>query len=653
MANVPNSKRYFYYNKNGEKKQYDVPNILNDQAIQAVKDQNTSDEYRTNTWLHIWNKSLKTYYLYTGDRETYIKDWQSNVALGLIRSSVDTYDGVLADTQLQYVWSALDERAFEPSASNPTMTTMDVGIQAVNFIADVTQLQEQLTLGMMDTVIQWFSVFKTTPDTGDLKNTTDDDITTLTMVNGEFQEKTFRSARTNLPKTTSVDPYKIYPDYSNGKYPQYICERDIVSIDRFLEMFLPVISHESNKIRGYAPILAELLRNNSQANFSDYGNIRDEIFSHANRALAKTDSIYKNNRKGNVTSNSTNLLRPNENMVEYIYAIYLDRIVLIANGYPISISENFMKILPYDIITMYKSRELITEGLPYLLFGLGDMQDSFGNNLVDNARTAAVGKMVGDKTAFDMSEEEVEELPPGGIAWTNGKNPNTALVAMPTNPVSDFGIMNMSDMYAQKLNGISEINQGVASKVRTAAEASSLVGSTNKRMNQMIQRFSLGVWKIGEKQLSLSRLLWWGDKGKWGYSRDLDGNVKDWTIKWEDLNSSYTLTLDSHGIFAANDETALTKLNDAYRTFWGDLQPEQKIELIKAIFRKMKLPVNIFMPPKATLVDKTITPEQTVLSDSIGTNGAPLPPLGETPAEGMTRAMSPQQNFGNQGEWQG
>lgn len=62
---------------------------------------------------------------------------------------------------------------------------------------------------------------------------------------------------------------------------------------------------------------------------------------------------------------------------------------------------------------------------------------------------------------------------------------------MPTNPVSDFGIMNMSDMYAQKLNGISEINQGVASKVRTAAEASSLVGSTNKRMNQMIQRFSL------------------------------------------------------------------------------------------------------------------------------------------------------------------
>jgi hypothetical protein len=283
----------------------------------------------------------------------------------------------------------------------------------VNFIADVTSLNEQLTLGMMDTVIQGFSVFKTTPDTGDLKNTTDDDITTLTMVNNEFQEKTFRSARTNLPKTVSVDPYKIYPDYSNGKHPQYVIERDIVSIDRFLEMFLPVISHESNKIKGYAPILAELLRNNSQANFSDYGNIRDEIFAHANRALAKTDTIYKNNRKCIITSNSTNILRPNENMVEFIYAIYLDRIVLIANGYPISISDNFMKILPYDIITMYKSRELITEGLPYLLFGLADMQDSFGNNLLDNARTAAVGKIIANKNLFDMSEEEVEALPPG------------------------------------------------------------------------------------------------------------------------------------------------------------------------------------------------------------------------------------------------
>ncbi len=102
---------------------------------------------------------------------------------------------------------------------------------------------------MMDTVIMGFCVLKTTPDTGDAKNTNDDDITTLTFINGEFKEKTFQSSRTNLPKTISIDPYKIYPDFSNGKNPQYICERDIVSIDRFLEMFLPVITHESNKIK--------------------------------------------------------------------------------------------------------------------------------------------------------------------------------------------------------------------------------------------------------------------------------------------------------------------------------------------------------------------------------------------------------------------
>lgn len=362
MANIPNSKRYYYVNKNGAQKQYDIPNMLNDQAIQAVRDQQESDTYRNNTWIHIWNKSVKSYFLYTGDRETYIKDWQSNVALGLIRSSVSTYEGIISETQLQYVALPLDERAFKPTISNSELTNMEAGVKAVNFIADVTKMNEELAISMMDTVIMGFSVLKTTPDTGDRKNTIDDDITTLTMINGEFQEKTFQSARTNLPKTTSVDPYHIYPDFTNGKNPQYVIERDIVSIDRFLEMFLPVISHDSNKIKGYAPILAELLRNNSKANFSDYGNIRDEVFSHANRNLSKTDSIYNNNRRGsNISSTNINPLRPNEDKVEYIYAVYRDRIVLIANGYPISVSDNFMKLIPYDFITMYNSRDLITE----------------------------------------------------------------------------------------------------------------------------------------------------------------------------------------------------------------------------------------------------------------------------------------------------
>ncbi len=646
-ANQSNSKRYYYYNKDGAKKQYDIPNMLNDQAIQAKTDQQRSSQYINDTFIHIWNKSIKSYFLHTGDREGYIKDWQSNIALGLIRSNVSTYEGIISETPLQYVATPIDARALEPTTSNPSITNMEAGIKAVNFIADVTRLNEEVSLSMMDTVIMGFSVLKTTPDTGDLKNTDDDDITTLTFVNWEFQEKTFKSNKTNLPKTISVDPYKIYPDFSNGKNPQHICERDIVSIDRFLEMFLPIITHESNKIKGYAPVLADLLRNNSMATFVDYGNIRDEIFAHENRNLAKTDSIYNANRRGqwNTSSMNNNALKPNENMVEYIYATYNDRIVLIANGYPISISDNFLKVLPYDIITMYQSRELITEWLPYLLFGLQDMQDSFGNNLIDNARVAAVGKLVWDKSAFDMSEEEVEALPPGWIAWTNGKNPSTALVAMPTNPVSDFGIMNMADMYAQKQTGISEINQGIASKVRTASEAASLVGSTNRRMNQMFQRFSRGLWRVAEKQLAFSRLLW--TNGQWWYNRDLNGKLTTWTMSGDDLNDSYYLSLDSQGMFAANDESALTKMNDAYRTFWADLPPDTKLQLVKAIMRKMQ----IFLPEDTQLVDKTIKPEDTALSDSIGTNGAPLPPLWETLPESLTRAMSPQANFGN--GWEG
>ncbi len=94
-------------------KYYDVPNILNDMAIQAKNDQEASSQYINDTWIHIWNKSIKSYFLYTGDRETYIKDWQSNLSLGLIRSNVATYEGIIAETPLQYVAAPLDKRALE------------------------------------------------------------------------------------------------------------------------------------------------------------------------------------------------------------------------------------------------------------------------------------------------------------------------------------------------------------------------------------------------------------------------------------------------------------------------------------------------------------------------------------------------------------
>jgi len=43
-------------------------------------------------------------------------------------------------------------------------------------------------------------------------------------------------------------------------------------------------------------------------------------------------------------------------------------------------------------------------------------------------------------------------------------------MAMPNAPVTDAGIMNIADLYLQRLTGISEIDSGRASKLRVAAE---------------------------------------------------------------------------------------------------------------------------------------------------------------------------------------
>jgi hypothetical protein len=54
------------------------------------------------------------------------------------------------------------------------------------------------------------------------------------------------------------------------------------------------------------------------------------------------------------------------------------------------------------------------------------------------------------------------------------------------------------------------------------------------------------------------------------------------------------------------------------------------MELIRAIFRKMQLPPNTYMPKTATLKDKSITPEMTALSDGLS-NAPAVNPAGPPP----------------------
>lgn len=81
---------------------------------QARMDFETSKTHIFNTYIHLWNNAVKSHLLHAGDRKMYLKDWQSNVHLGLIRSVLDTYTSFLTQSPLQWDVVGIDKEANMP-----------------------------------------------------------------------------------------------------------------------------------------------------------------------------------------------------------------------------------------------------------------------------------------------------------------------------------------------------------------------------------------------------------------------------------------------------------------------------------------------------------------------------------------------------------
>lgn len=157
--------------------------------------------------------------------------------------------------------------------------------------------------------------------------------------------------------------------------------------------------------------------------------------------------------------------------------------------------------------------------------------------------------------------------------------------------------MSLSDFYSQKLSGVSEINQGVASKLRTASEASALVGSTNRIINQFTQRFQNNLGNVGELSIKFSRQLWTDDQ--WGQAVDIDGKRRSITVKNSDLDGAFYCTLDGQGLFAMNRELQLAQKQAMFDRFKMVMEPEQLKVFMRDIFREAEMNPNIFMPEDA------------------------------------------------------
>lgn len=163
--------------------------------------------------------------------------------------------------------------------------------------------------------------------------------------------------------------------------------------------------------------------------------------------------------------------------------------------------------------------------------------------------------------------------------------------------------------------------------------------------------------------LRLARIHW--AEKTWGYSMDIDGTQIGFEVDNNMLKGQYAITLDSQGLLAVNKEMELTKKMEMFNIISPHLEPPQKKELIKDIYRTANLPTAQFMPDDANVVDPNapipteLTPEAKALLESVG--GSATPPVPGQDVAGSTTlppiaaqdpnaaAMNPVANAGNGG----
>jgi hypothetical protein len=83
--------------------------------MRADKNYSSSKAWIHQKYVYIWKFAYKSYHLSTSDRQRYLKDWQSNVAFGLIRSFIDVFVSTLTERPITFSVNGIDENGIANS----------------------------------------------------------------------------------------------------------------------------------------------------------------------------------------------------------------------------------------------------------------------------------------------------------------------------------------------------------------------------------------------------------------------------------------------------------------------------------------------------------------------------------------------------------
>ena len=211
--------------------------------------------------------------------------------------------------------------------------------------------------------------------------------------------------------------------------------------------------------------------------------------------------------------------------------------------------------------------------------------------------------------------------------------------------VSDFNIYPMMLDICRQLTGISEYNAGIAARERTATGAAAVTQSSQKRLAPFLEAFVAAISQVARMKLNIMRQFW-TDKQYVAVADISDEELAEGIpmLSNKDLTGVVSISLELDGIFSAVQDLQYRKLLEVYTQFAGKgiiNEAETGAEIMKAL----GISSNRIILPTAPQVSAPTTPAPPLADAST------LDPNIST-GNDLTALISPQTNFGNEGQGQ-
>ena len=629
---------YSYIDKTKKSLQIELDGEDESLVNQADKDYKTSAKHIRSQEYYIWRAALKAYHLSTYDRKVQLwKDsWKQNITIGLIRSFVDILVASLNEKPLVFIWTGINQEWAE---------NKDNIIKTLNYVSDVSWFHKQLKDTMANGLVIWEICMRV----GYKKTKKEEKY--ISVADWQIIEEIVEVEEKNYPYASNIPVFNVFPDpYS---WPlRYITERWVVSYSEFIEVFWKIIRSKKNRSPLKWDTFLPLLQiNENKADLQDYWNIVNQIHEKVNEEFRERDMFEQPNGAAIDSIWGTHHDEDKDVtawLIEFKASWYSGRLILMANDYPVYIWPNPYWFIPYVVKAANQTKARFWEGIPYMLKPLEDVWNSFINNYFDSARAIANPTMVVQKNLM-INDEELEDWTPWGVIYTEDNSNWNAVYRLDKWGLNDFNIMEMIQQIATQITWISEYNQGIAARERTATGALAVTESSQKRLSPYVSNFLDAISVVAQMWLKLIKKYW--SSKQMIYILDAE-----WKQTWESINKKsitggINLSLEAEWMFWANDSLELKKLIDMYNT----LAPSgfaESTEIAKEIVKK-----SWYIPSKfITEPWKWVKPDN---SDKIAEETAktwlPSNSPEQTDAEITWNeawdAVTPNIDLGNWGEW--